>query len=256
MAYRIGSRMHVLGRRLLEVICPVGCMGCERPLREVMEDLCEDCWEGLLGQVAQSYCDLCGFRVGPYHVPESGCPACRSRTLRFDSIVRVGSHEGVLRHLVNSHKFQRRPDARLILGKMLASAIAGRQSWQGVDALVPIPVHYGRRLLFSHPNTVAAMAGTVGKRLSWPVAEALRVVRPGRPQRGLTMSERWENIRGRFGLCRGIDVSGACICLVDDVSTSGATLNEAAKVLKAAGARQVVAAVLSKRDPGGAVGQS
>ena len=69
------------------------------------------------------------------------------------------------------------------------------------------------------------------------------------PQRGLSTDARWKNIRGAFHLRPGVRVEGTVLCLIDDISTTGATLDEGAKVLRAGGAEVVWAAVVAKTDP-------
>lgn len=150
--------------------------------------------------------------------------------------------------MVNGFKFGKRPHALRLLSGYLVAAIEGAADIPAIDALVPIPVSRFKKLTVGE-SSVRVLAGRVGRHLRVPTEEVLRVVRPGPPQRGLSATDRWENVRGRFGLARGADVSGARVCLIDDVSTTGATLHETAKVLKAGGAASVVAAVLAKRDP-------
>ena len=109
-------------------------------------------------------------------------------------------------------------------------------------------MHWLRRLGrgFDHARAIAA---GLARELRLPLGRELVRVRNTLPQVHLPVSRRSANVRGAFAVRRGADVDGAGVLLVDDVTTTGATVNEAARVLLAAGAREVVVAVLAKAEP-------
>ncbi len=114
-----------------------------------------------------------------------------------------------------------------------------------IEAVVPVPSHWMRRITEgSHP--VMALATQIGRRLNVPCLSVMRRVRFERHQIGLSLRDRIRNVQGAFDLRPGVEVQDACICVVDDVMTSGATLNEVAKVLKKAGTRSVYNLVLAR----------
>lgn len=132
------------------------------------------------------------------------------------------------------------------LGGLLADAVQGRFDPQGIDCLVPIPSHWRRRLRRGYQPT-QLLARMIALRCRRRLAPMLRMTRNVRPfHHGMSASERMDAIAGAFRLARGVDVAGMRICLVDDVTTTGATLAEAKRVLRRAGARWVAAAVLAK----------
>src|SRR5690606_21896524 len=102
----------------------------------------------------------------------------------------------------------------------------------------------GRLRYGFHPAGLIAQAA--GKRLGLPVLPLVRAHGKRRRQTGLPQSDRAANVRGAFHVARGARVAGATLCVVDDVSTSGATLRAIARVLKRAGAARVYGAVAAK----------
>jgi ComF family protein len=146
-----------------------------------------------------------------------------------------------------AYKYRKRSDLAVYLGQLLGGAILGKLDPSSVDAIVPIPTTWWRAMRFG-PPPVTAMARQVSKRTRIPAADVLRVKEKRRRQQGLSATQRWRNVKGKFGFTAGSDVEGATLCLVDDVATTGATLSEAAKVLVQHGAGQVYAAVITKTD--------
>ncbi len=163
-------------------------------------------------------------------------------------MVRVSPYEGVMQRLIRSYKYRRNQSLDQLLGRLLASAIDGAGWADRIDALVPIPMHWTHRIERGfHP--VRMLAREVGKRLHLPVLQVLRRRRGGQHQVRLPQSKRPDNIRGAFSVDRHARVSSASLCLIDDVLTTGSTLQEAAGVLRAAGAGELFAAVLAKAAP-------
>lgn len=131
-----------------------------------------------------------------------------------------------------------------MLGDLLADVMA-QQSWMDrVDGLVPVPQPWTRwltRQSFPVGDLVSHVAAILHLPV-WPVLKA----RPHPRQVGLGPEERRRNVRDVFQVRRGIDLRGRHLCLIDDVTTTGATLASAAKALQRRGAAQVYAAAISK----------
>lgn len=123
---------------------------------------------------------------------------------------------------------------------------AGLRPVYGIDCVMPVPLHVSRlrhrgfnqSLILAH-----RVAESFGLTLSY---DNLIRIRPTRPQVNLSGEERLRNVKGAFSLRRPGDVEDRCILIVDDVFTTGATMNECASVLKRAGARSVIALTLAR----------
>jgi len=243
----IRSGLKTIGLTALDLIYPRHCPGCDRALHELDVTLCATCSEQIARMVGRAYCSRCGYGVGPYHLDGDACPACRLHRFHYAGLVRVGPHTGVLRTIQLAYKYRRRPDTAPYLSQLLAAAVSAKTGWTALDAVVPIPTTWWRTMRFG-PSTVAAIARQVSRITKIPLANVLRVKERRRRQQGLSATQRWKNIKGKFGLKAGTEIEGARLCLIDDVATTGATLSEAAKVLKQHGADEVYAAVITKTD--------
>ena len=138
----------------------------------------------------------------------------------------------------------------------LLAAVIRKQSWAyEIEALVPVPMHWLRRLQrpCNHANVLAT---ETGKRLGVPVIPAVGRTRHGRSQVDLpSMTQRFKNVEGCFAIragwldrlsWRGTSVKGRTVCIIDNLAKTGATLYEVSKVLRKAGAKRIYAAVVSR----------
>jgi competence protein ComFC len=118
--------------------------------------------------------------------------------------------------------------------------------WQGVDALVPVPLH-PRRLRERGFNQAQVLSLEIGRLKGIPVeAGVLRKIRNVPPQTLLQQNERIQNVRGVYEIGRRAHIAGRIYLLVDDVFTTGSTIGECAAVLKKAGAREVRAVSIAQ----------
>lgn len=242
-------RLGALASSVLDLVFPRACPGCDRTLTASDDIWCLACARALLATNTPpgSYCPRCGRSVGPYLLKPDGCPECREERFPLDGIARVGPYRGLVGTMVTRYKYGREQRLDGPLGMLLAGAIDG-QPWRGqIDALVPVPTSWSNRLRYRfRPATQLARA--TGRRLRLPVLPLISVYGKRHNQADLPASERARNVRGVFRLHHRARVAGARLCVVDDVCTSGATLNEIARVLKKAGAAAVHGAVLARTD--------
>jgi ComF family protein len=143
-----------------------------------------------------------------------------------------GRYEGVLRDDIHVFKYERRRSLGAPLARLMRDA--GQPVLRGCDCVVPVPLHPWRQLRRGF-NQAADLA----RSLDCPVANALWRVRATPSQMGLHASARRTNLRGAFRLSPFATVDNRIVTLVDDVRTTGATLDECAKVLLRSGAREV-----------------
>ncbi len=151
----------------------------------------------------------------------------------------VGIYEGPLRDAVVRLKYEDRRGLAEDLGALLAATLEGLQADWRPDVLVPVPIH-GRRRRERGYNQAELLATVVGETCELPVRDALERVVDTLPQVGLGRIERQGNVRGAFKPRSGVG-PGRRPVLIDDVQTSGATLEEAARALRSAGAHSICA---------------
>jgi len=224
---------------LLDLIAPRWCEGCGEPLREGSGFLCADC-RAHVRLVPGPHCSLC-FRTSGVEV----CPDCARRRHAFSACVAGGLYEGRLARLVHALKYRGKTHLAGDLAGLIADAAAGRGEARLVDGLAYVPMTHRAERERGY-NQAALIADALAGRWRVPVYGALARIREGAPQVGLPAAERRRNVSKAFGPVRGADLSGACIGLVDDVMTTGATADECAKALTAAGAAKVVVLVAAR----------
>ena len=237
-----------------DLLLPAVCGACGRagPLDG---GLCGRCRLELLSLVAVPSCPRCGGSLGP-NIPArpDGCGQCHSTLPRFARTYRLGPYAGCLRHAIRDLKYRRHLRLRGRLTHLLAERIRAAAGddpdpqTRRPDVVLAVPMHWLRRLGrgFDHAHAIAA---GLACELDLPLGCELARVRNTPPQVHLPRTRRLENVRGAFAVRSPAAVAGADVLLVDDVTTTGATADEAAKTLLAAGAQSVTLAVLAKAEP-------
>jgi ComF family protein len=186
----------------------------------------------------QRYCFHCGLTIGPFerHDARDPCGRCGRRELGVAHVARVGTFSEPLITLVHRLKFGKSWEIAGVLAPFVYQALLGaaERTQSRVDLLVPVPLHWRRRVTrgFNQAQELArAVAGLSG----WKRARVLRRTRSTREQTRIDAPTlRTENMRGAF-VCRGSakrHVAGKHVWLIDDVTTTGATLHAAASALR------------------------
>lgn len=233
-------------RGLTDLIYPPRCRLCEQPI-EREQTYCAVC-AGALFHDPHLCCPRCGARVGPFAVTAGTCAACRKDPVAFEATLRLGPYVGPLRDAVLRIKSNRNEGLAEELGEHLAEVHRQRFDALAPEYIVPVPLHPLRRLIRGY-NQSAAIAFGLGAKLRRPCRFWwLWQVRRTQPQKSLTATQRRENVRGAYRVRAGVRLDGLHILLVDDVMTTGATADEAARAIKRAGAARVSIAVLARAE--------
>jgi ComF family protein len=221
---------------VLAVLFAPACAACDQALDEPSRGpVCARCWASVL-PLTPPLCDACGDPLPAWRtmaLPNARCPRCR-RAVRHVSRTRaIGAYDGTLRAIVHALKY----DGRRSLAAALAALMRerGAEILAGADALVPVPLHPARRR-----ERGFNQAADLARHLPLPTVNALRRTRPTAAQASLPAARRHGNVRGAFAATPlAASVSGLTVVLVDDVSTTGATLEACAHALKAEGVVEV-----------------
>ena len=217
---------------LLELVAPTRCAGCELPGALI----CDPCRAAAAGIDARWACPRCGAPFGYLT-----CTECWNRELALAATIALGTLERPLSRCITLYKDAGERRLADEFGALLAQALAPWEGWG--ECVVPIPASQAaiRRRGFDH---AAAIADALGTGLGVPVVPALAHVH-ARDQRGLSRAQRGANAASALALSPGIHVPERVI-LLDDVFTTGSTLDAAAGVLLGASALEVRAAVLAR----------
>jgi ComF family protein len=244
----IFARMAQFGRATLRIVLdtalPPLCASCRAPLGNP-GGLCPACWSRV-AFIAPPYCERLGipftYDPGPGILSREAI-ADPPSSGRARAAVR---YDDVARDLVHRLKYGDRLDLATAMGRWMARA--GRELLEDADALVPVPLHW-RRLWGRRFNQAAALAKVVAATGGRPVLTgALRRMRATPQQVGLSRSERAVNVQGAFAVTPDdkAAIYGKRLVLVDDVLTSGATVDTCARTLLRVGARNVDVLVFAR----------
>lgn len=215
------------GQSLLDLIYPPRCPGCGR-MGVVFCDRCRARVELIVPPV----CRRCGCAL-----PQDGlCDRCRALPSNLDGILALAVFADPLRQAIHALKYENNTTLAAPLGSMMVE-LWQRGSVPQADLILPVPLHTRRQAERGY-NQSRLLARVLGRGVGVPVDEyILTRQRPTLPQVGLDVVERQQNVEGAFA-CRG-DVRGKTLVVVDDVCTTGATLEACAAALRAGGAAGV-----------------
>ena len=219
---------------LLSLLLAPACACCKAPLEYPTRGaVCAACWASIVSPTGP-LCNTCGDTL-PSWRQDAGAPVRCTRCSRVARAITVGRsigpYESTLRDLLQALKYDRRRSLARPLARLMATA--GADVLRGADVVVPVPLHALR-----HYSRGFNQAAELAVHLGVPVLHALRRTRATTTQTDLPEAQRHDNVRDAFGIRRKVP-RGSIIVVVDDVSTTGATVDACAWVLLEAGAREV-----------------
>lgn len=222
----------------LNLLLPASCLACRQQTDQPGQalGLCSSCAPQL--EYWPAGCPICG-QPGPAQT----CPKCTAMPPALSRIVSAFTYQPPLDRVVTAMKF----DGLDYLGEQLGEALADQldDAVAGLELICPVPLHWTRRWRRGFDQALEIARG-VGDRRGLPVRSLLRRSRATRAQSSLGRAARRYNLHDAFIVRRPARVRGRKILLVDDVYTTGATLQAAAKSLLAGGAEKVVAATVAR----------
>jgi ComF family protein len=246
------------GDALVSVFFPGGCRLCEQLLTRASRlPICEECL-GAFPALPARVCSVCGSPALPVTTladaaPEGDasaggearkCLDCTQRVYRFERARSYAAYRGALVRAVVLLKFERIEPLAAYFGERVAS-IARRDALAG-DIVVPVPLHRARERERGF-NQAELIAREVAKRLGLPFKPILLMRTKARPDKHiLSNEERWRIVRGAFATRPGSQVDNKRVLLIDDVMTTGATLDACSKALLEAGAKSVIGLTVAR----------
>lgn len=239
---------------LADLLFPPFCPVCRARLGAGRRDpLCGPCWQRL-ERVSPPWCEVCGLAFGrfagaPPSPPDVGsrCGGCRRRRPAFTYARSAARYGDVVREALHAFKFRGRRALAAPLGDLLAD-LGGDSLPVRPDLLVAVPLHPVRERERGF-NQSALLADRVARAWRLPArADALARVTFTRPQTDLSAEERRANVRRAFAVRRPAAVAGRHVLLVDDILTTGSTVEACAACLHASGAASVGVLAVARAD--------
>lgn len=230
---------------LLDFLFPPLCHVCRTFIPEAGKlHICQSCREEM-PEVAHPLCIVCGIPfvgAGTDHF----CGGCLKHPPGFDAARAALIYEGHGRRLIHAFKYSHKIHLRRPLGLLTAQSLAGFVAARGPDLIVPVPLHVKR--LRERGFNQAVLLGEVLAQV-WRIPlhrQAMGRIRWTEPQINLTAEQRRDNVKGAFAVRDSAAVAGKRVLLVDDVFTTGSTVEECAKMLKKSGAGHVTVVTVAR----------
>lgn len=232
--------------RLADLVFPPTCGLCRRPLGEGRNvSVCIRCREAA-PLINGPLCPRCGLEFTSPDTDSHLCGICLTRRWHWTLHRSCGWYDGTLKLAIHHLKFSGDHTVLPYLGDLLYQVFLRECVSVPVDMLVPIPLHR-RRLRQRGFNQSLLLARLLSRRTGIPVEpRILRKTRETAPQTSLTASERRANLRGAFTVADARATASRSILVIDDVYTTGTTINECSKILLNSGASRVAALTVAR----------
>jgi ComF family protein len=241
------SRFAGLGRTLLDLLYPPLCRCCRALIPEHDgRNVCQKCWNGI-EYLQEPLCLKCGSNLEDYLPEGRPCPRCPDGDIHFDRAVAVARYDGTMRECIHWFKYRFKKRMAESLGALMVQGVLQHYYAEPLDGVLPVPLHW-TRLRYREFNQAELLAAPVAEARNVPLLNGVLIrSRRTKPQSSLKASGRKQkNIAGAFKVRRQEEVKDRKLLLIDDLYTSGSTVNECARVLKEAGAEQVNVLTLAR----------
>jgi len=244
---RLSPDFGELRRGAVDLLFPARCALCGGDIETEKSAalLCPECKSGLMN-LPEKVCPRCAMPVSELGNLKENCARCRGSKFRFDHVWPLGIYRDTLRDAVVCMKRQYYEPLILAIGHLLAEQFEDRIRRASPDLMVPMPIHWTRRWT-RKMNVAELLVDSMRQDLGLATVKKLMTCRRKLKKQGtLGPHERVVNVRGAFRVSMSYDIKNKRILLVDDVMTTGATANEAAKSLRKAGAAHVDVLVVAR----------
>ncbi|MGB9466750.1 MAG: ComF family protein [Candidatus Acidiferrum sp.] len=234
---------------VVSVFFPAGCRICDKLLvRASRVPICGECLASF-AELPEKSCDICGqslLAATPREGEPLVCRACQQKTYAFERARSYGTYDGPLVEAILLLKWVRIGPLGEWFAERLAEVVRREGKLFAADVVVPVPLHRDRERERGY-NQAGLISKPLAKKLGLPhKAVLLMRTRPRPNKQILSLEERWESVRGAFATRPGSQVDNKRVLLVDDVSTTGATLDACARALLESGAKSVLGLTVAR----------
>ncbi len=239
----------MLLRALADILFPPLCHACRSFIPDAGTlHLCEACLAEAQ-PVEPPFCTICGEQFCTEEGLNHPCGPCLTAPRPFAAARAAARFGGAVEEMIHRYKYGKKVQLRRPLGLLTAVRLAAFAGECAPDLLVPVPLHT-KRLRERGFNQALLLARVLEREWRVPLARAgMARVRWTEPQVRLSAAERERNVRGAFAVTDPAAVAGKRVMLVDDVFTTGSTVNECARVLRRAGADAVFVVTVARAMP-------
>ena len=223
---------------LFQFFLPPQCPCCEKFLEEGQQGLCSNCLSEIRW-IEPPFCSICGIPFISKEVENHPCGACVTHRKYFTMARALGAYEGSLQEAIHRWKYEGKTYLTPFFAEWMEEGLNRHWGPHSLDLLIPAPLH-PQRLRERGFNQALLLVKELSRRTGIPYRKTiLQKKKPTIPQVNLSGTEREKGLRGAFQVIGKEELLGKSVLLVDDVYTTGATVNECSKVLLRGGAERV-----------------
>jgi ComF family protein len=223
---------------LFQFFLPPQCPCCEKFLEEGQQGLCSNCLSEIRW-IEPPFCSICGIPFISKKVENHPCGACVTHRKYFTMARAWGAYEGSLQEAIHRWKYEGKTYLTPFFAEWMEEGLNRYWGPHSLDLLIPAPLH-PQRLRERGFNQALLLVKELSRRTGIPYRKTiLQKKKPTIPQVNLSGTEREKGLRGAFQVIGKEELLGKSVLLVDDVYTTGATVNECSKVLLRGGAKRV-----------------
>lgn len=223
---------------LFQFFLPPQCPCCEKFLEEGQQEFCSNCLSEIRW-IEPPFCSICGIPFISKEVENHPCGACMTHRKYFTMARALGAYEGSLQEAIHRWKYEGKTYLTPFFAEWMEEGLNRHWGPHSLDLLIPAPLH-PQRLRERGFNQALLLVKELSHRAGIPYRKTiLQKKKPTIPQVNLSGTEREKGLRGAFQVIGKEELLGKSVLLVDDVYTTGATVNECSKVLLRGGAERV-----------------
>lgn len=222
---------------IYNILSPTWCVECGKPISRSDRHVCRECFDRI--KYVKSGCPVCSGELDE----KGDCEICSTRQIYFDKNVIAAEYEGVMKSLITGYKFVPKKRIAKVIADIVfphASQLAGK-----VDCITAVPASKKKKWKRGF-NQAEEVAKEIAKRIGLPYIQFLRETPQSKKQKSLGFTDRFFNVLDRYHIEDKAKPAGRSVLMFDDVFTTGATINECARVLKAAGVLHVFVVISAR----------
>ncbi|MFC1667318.1 ComF family protein [Candidatus Omnitrophota bacterium] len=234
---------------MINLLYPAFCQACDKKTNRWDQFLCGDCLKKIKKR-ASPFCIKCSRRLASEVGSQDICNDCKKTVTYYDRALSGFSYDGILKGLVHDFKYMKMNSLAKEFAELTLEFMKEHSMGKNIDLVLSIPMHPDR-LLKREVNLSHVLAKRVARKLCVRYSSGfLKKTKNTTPQSKLKRDERIKNIKGSFSLHKNrlSEIRHKNILLVDDLFTTGATVNECARILKDAGSGYVEVITLARGD--------
>ena len=219
----------------LDLFFPTFCVACKKPVAHQDNHICEECLQSI--KISTEKCSICSGLL------EAGkCIFCSERKVYIDKNICCFDYEGAIKNLMAGYKFRGHKRISKVFSTLFINSVVDMPK---ADIITWVPMTK-KKVWKRGYNQSQVLAKELGKQYRLKYLKLLDESKEALVQRELNIAERFFNILGRYTVLNKSRVLGKSIILIDDVFTTGATINECARVLKEAGAEKIFSITIAR----------